>query len=65
MREMNQQCACVCVFVCVYVCVVKGKGQAVIGAIKKNKTGEEIKRNGSMVTGRVVRWSFPEGKVLV
>ena len=41
---------CVCVCVCVYV--VKGEGQEVIGAMKKNKTGEEIKRNGSM---RVIR----------
>lgn len=43
-------CVSWCVCVCVYV--VKGEGQEVIGAMKKNKTGEEIKRNGSM---RVIR----------
>lgn len=43
MQMMNQQQAQVCslggVYVCIYVCVVKGKGQVVTGAMKKNKTG--------------------------
>ena len=65
-NEMSQQCVFLKVYVvCVCVCVCKGKRSGSDSAMKKSKTDEEIKRNGTMITGRMIRWSFSEGKVLV